>query len=73
MERGAAQFHKAVQKITSGWTQFLIDNSSTHVVKQVKSELHDNSLSAGFQFVEFKAPNGVTVKVEVDPLISRAA
>lgn len=67
MERGAAQFHQAVQKITSGWTQFLIDNSSTHVVKQVKSELHDNSLSAGFQFVEFKAPNGVTVKVEVDP------
>jgi hypothetical protein len=66
-EQGAAQFHMAVQRITSGWTQFFIDNSSTKVVTQVKSELHDNSLSAGFQFVEFKAPNGVTVKVEVDP------
>lgn len=67
-EAGAAQFSQAVQRITSGWTQFVIDNYSTHVVKQTKSELHDNALSAGFQFVEYKAPNGVTVKVEVDPL-----
>ncbi len=68
MEAGAAQFSQAVQRITSGWTQFVIDNYSTQVVKQTKSELHDNALSAGFQFVEYKAPNGVTVKVEVDPL-----
>jgi len=30
--------------------------------------MHSNSLSAGFQFTEFKAPNGVRVKVEIDPL-----
>ena len=24
-------------------------------------------LSAGFQFVEYKAPNGVRVKIDVDP------
>lgn len=65
-ERGAAQFHKEVLKTVSGWTTFKIDNNSTGVVSKVQSQLHSNALSAGFQFVEFKAPNGVTVKVEVD-------
>jgi hypothetical protein len=67
-EGGAIQFSKAVQRITSGWTQFVIDNASTSVVQKTQSELHKNALSAGFQFTEFRAPNGVTVKVETDPL-----
>lgn len=66
-ERGAVQFHKEVLQTVSGWTQFILDNSSTQVVQKTSSQLHTNSLSAGFQFTEFKAPNGVTVKVEVDP------
>ena len=66
MERGAAQFHKEVLKTVSGWTQFVLDNSSMGVVQKTQSNLHTNALSAGFQFVEFKAPNGVRVKVEVD-------
>lgn len=59
-------FHQAVLETTSGWTQFIYDNSSTHVVERVQSKLHDNALSAGFQFVEFKAPNGVTVSLQIN-------
>lgn len=66
-ERGAIQFHKAVLQTISGWTQFVLDNNSTKVVEKTQSNLHTNSLSAGFQFTQFKAPNGVTVKLEVDP------
>ncbi len=67
-ERGAAQFHKAVLNAVSGWTQFVLDNSSTRVVERTQSKLHTNALSAGFQFVEYKAPNGVRVKIDVDPM-----
>lgn len=66
-ERGAIQFHKAVLQTVSGWTTFVIDNSSTRVVEKTQSKLHSNALSAGFQFVEFKAPNGVRVRLDVDP------
>ena len=64
-ERGAALFHKAVLQEISGWTQFHFDGNQ--VVKSTTSNLHSNALSAGFQFVEYMAPNGVRVKVEVDP------
>lgn len=66
-ERGAIQFHKAVLQTISGWTQFMLDNNSIGVIEKTQSTLHPNALSAGFQFVEFKAPNGVRVKIDVDP------
>lgn len=66
-ERGAIQFHKEVLKEVSGWTQFILDNSSVGVVKKTSSNLHSNALSAGYQFVEYLAPNGVKVKIDVDP------
>lgn len=44
-----------------------MDNSSLGVVQKAQSKLHDNALSAGFQFVEYKAPNGVRVKLDIDP------
>lgn len=49
-ERGAIQFHKEVLKTISGWTQFVLDNNSIGVVQKTQSKLHQNSLSAGFQF-----------------------
>ena len=67
-ERGAIQFSKAVADTVSGWTQFVVNGDAVNIVEKTKSELHVNSLAAGFQFTEFRAPNGVTVKVEVDPL-----
>ena len=67
-ERGAAQFHKAVLDTVSGWTAFTTINADAlGIVKKVQSPLHETSLAAGFQFVEFQAPNGVKVKVDVDP------
>lgn len=66
-ERGAIQFHKEVLKTVSGWTQFTLNGDALGVIEKTSSPLHSNALSAGFQFVEYKAPNGVRVKVEVDP------
>lgn len=67
-QRGAALFHKAVLDNVSGWTQFVLDNSSVGVVQKTTSNLHSNALSAGFQFVEYMAPNGIRIKVEVDSM-----
>lgn len=65
-ERGALQFHKAVLDTVSGWTAFQINADNLSMIKKTNSPLHENALSAGFQFVEFLAPNGVKVKVDVD-------
>ena len=70
-ERGAIQFHREVLKTVSGWTQFVLDNNSVGVVQKTQSTLHTNALSAGFQFVEYKAPNGVRVKLDVDPFYDK--
>lgn len=70
-ERGAIQFHKAALDVVSGWMAigFLGGNAANPaIISKSQSQLHTNALSAGFQFVEFRAPNGVTVKIEVDPL-----
>ena len=66
-ERGAIQFHKAVLREVSGWTQFTINGDQIGVVQKTNSPLHSNALAAGFQFVEYMAPNGVRVKIEVSP------
>lgn len=44
-----------------------MDNSSVKAIQSSSSNLHPNALKAGFQFVEYMAPNGVNVKIEVDP------
>lgn len=67
-ERGAIQFHKEVLKTVSGWSAFQINADQLGMVQRVQSPLHQTSLGAGFQFTEYKAPNGVTVKIEVDPM-----
>ena len=71
-ERGAIAFHKAVLDTVSGWAAFQINADQLQMIKKTSSPLHENALSAGFQFVEFQAPNGVKVKIDVDPL-SKAA
>lgn len=65
-EVGAIQFHKAVLQEVSGWSQFVLDSNVLGVTKS-SSPLHQNALKAGFQFVEYQTPNGVRVKIEVDP------
>ena len=67
-ERGALLFHKAVLDYTSGWQAFnYLRAEAPAVIHKTSSEMHSNALSAGFQFVEFKAPMGVTVTVKVNP------
>ena len=66
LERGAIQFHKAVLNTISGWTQFVLNGDALNVVEKTQSNLHTNALTAGFQFTEYRAPNGVRVKIEVD-------
>lgn len=66
-ERGAIQFHKAVLQTISGWTQFTLNGDALNIVEKTNSPLHSNALAAGFQFTEYKAPNGVRVKLDVDP------
>ena len=69
-DRGAIQFHEAVTKDGSGWStianNLAFDNTNTNSIQKVSSPLHDNAYSAGFQFVEFLAPNKVKVTLEVD-------
>jgi len=67
-EKGAIQFHKEVLKTVSGWTQFVLNGDQLGIVRKTNSPLNENALTAGFQFVEYQAPNGVRVKVDVDPM-----
>lgn len=66
-ERGAVQFHKAVKDTVSGWLPMVtVNNPAT--IERVQSALNSNAVAAAdYQFVEWRAPMGVIVKVEVDP------
>lgn len=65
-ELGATLFHKAVLQEVSGWQAYQTSNNPASVEKTT-SPVHSNALSAGFQFTEYKAPNGVIIKLDVDP------
>ena len=65
-ERGAIQFHKAVMAEASGWTSLTSANPQTYA--KVASPLNKNSFSAGFQFTEWIAPNGIVLRLEIDPM-----
>lgn len=65
-EQGAILFHNAVRNSLSGWQEFQINADNLGMVRKTTSPLNKNALAAGFQFTEFSAPNGVTVKLEVD-------
>lgn len=66
MEQGARLFHNAVRHAMSGWTEFTVNGDALGVVRKTTSNLNKNALAAGFQFTEFSAPNGITVKLEID-------
>lgn len=66
-ERGAIQFSKAVGDTVSGWTALTINADNLGMIQRTNSKLHANALSAGYQFTEYRAPNNVVIRVEVDP------
>ena len=66
-ERGAVQFHRAAKDMVSGWLPIPTVNNPA-VIQKVQSALNSNAVAAtDYQFVEWRAPMGVIVKVEVDP------
>jgi len=67
-ERGARLFHKAVLNDVSGWTMFQLNGDNLNVVQKTNSPLHQTALAAGFQFTEFRASNGMVIKLEIDPM-----
>ena len=67
-ERGAAQFNRAVMAEASGWGALNFDNSGINAIHKTSSKLHNNALSTGFQFTEWRAPNNIHVMLEVDPM-----
>jgi hypothetical protein len=66
-QKGAEQFHKAIMAEVSGWSMFTLNGDALGVVQKTNSPLHQNALRAGFQFVEYLAPMGITLKLDVDP------
>lgn len=64
--RGATQFSKAVGDTVSGWTQFTVNADNLGIVQKTNNVIHPNALAAGYQFTEFRAPNGIIIKVEID-------
>lgn len=64
--RGAAQFSKAVTELGKGWFSLRGDNPAN--IMKVSSDLHSNAMSAGYQFTEYLAPNGIKIKIEVDSM-----
>jgi hypothetical protein len=66
---GASLFHKAVLDTVSGWQTYgIFDNTNINSVQKVQSNLHTNSLSAGFQFTQYLAPNGIKVRIELNDM-----
>lgn len=67
-ERGAAAFSAAVANIVSGsgWKAIPTDGNAP-IVHKTTSELHSNALSAGYQFVEYLAPNNIKIEIKVNP------
>lgn len=66
-EAAAIDFHKSVMTEASGWHIFELEGTNVGAIKKVSSPLHSNALSAGFQFVEYLAPNNVKVRIQIDP------
>ncbi len=65
-EYGAIAFHKAVSDSVKGWAY--IGDGNAPAVTRTNSPYHDNAMSAGYQFTEYRAPNGVTITLDIDSM-----
>jgi len=66
-ERGAKQFHQAVNTLGVAWTPYQSTNNPASIQK-TSSPLHPNALKGGYQFTEWVFANNIHVMVEVDPM-----
>ena len=70
-ERGAAKFSESIKNYLTGNSWLIHDlrlGGNPAVIQKTSSELHSNSLTAGFQFTEYKFANNISVKVIVNPI-----
>ena len=67
-ERGMMQASKAIANTVSGWTMFALNGDNLGVVQKVSTPISQNGLKAGYQFVEYLAPNNCRIRFEVDPM-----
>lgn len=65
---GALQFHEECLKTYNGWQVFKADGDAIGAVKKANNPVTGatQGLAFGFQFVEYLAPNGVRVTLDID-------
>lgn len=63
---GAINIHTLISKKVGGWAPFTFNGDAVDVVSKVKNAMHQTSLAAGFQFVEYRGPNGIILRVNCD-------
>lgn len=65
--KGAEQFNRAVKQDVSGWEGIQVDAASLGMIQKTSSPLHQNALSAGYMYTEYRSASGIVLKLEVDP------
>lgn len=63
---GASAINDRIAEKVGMWKLFTFEGSDLGAVQKVKNAVHQNSLAAGFQFVEYRGPNGVVLRINVD-------
>lgn len=67
-EWGAVLFSKEAKDMTSGWLP-LISTQNPAVMQKVQSDFAQNAVAiTDYQVTEWRAPNGLNVKLVVDPM-----
>lgn len=64
--QGLKLFNQAVTDIASGWLAGFSD-AAGKFIQSTNSKIHSNSLSFGFQWTKYLAPNGITIEVKLNP------
>lgn len=68
-ERGALLFNKEAKKTTSGWMPMWSTQNPPYFNKKPTEYAPQNGISVTeYQVTEWKAPNGVTVTLDIDPM-----
>lgn len=64
--RGSEVINELMCKKVGSWIPFTFNGDRINAITQVKNAAHQTSLAAGFQFVEYRGPNGIVLKINVD-------
>lgn len=71
-ERGAILFNKAAKRTTSGWMPLLSTQNPSYYSRRNTNYAPENGLSVtDYQVTEWKAPNGLIIELQVDPMYDK--